>query len=59
MPRLFYALWPDDAARAQLAQAAAALNVHDGQRVRDENLHLTLVFLGAVDAECQAAPAAA
>lgn len=52
MPRLFYALWPDDAARAQLADAAAAVDVRDGRRIRSENLHLTLAFLGSVAPEC-------
>jgi len=49
--RLFFALWPDPALQQRLAQAAAALLPHDaGRRVREENLHCTLVFLGAVEA---------
>ncbi|KAB8062844.1 MULTISPECIES: RNA 2',3'-cyclic phosphodiesterase [Janthinobacterium] len=42
-PRLFYALWPDDATRAALAAWQTQLQ---GQPVRPEKLHLTLAFLG-------------
>ena len=43
--RLFLALWPE----ADIRQQLAALAAHGAgrSRVRDENLHLTLVFLGA------------
>ncbi|MDG4595964.1 MAG: RNA 2',3'-cyclic phosphodiesterase [Candidatus Contendobacter sp.] len=43
--RLFLALWPEETERRQLADLAA--NVAGRRRVRDDNLHLTLVFLGA------------
>ena len=46
--RLFLALWPEEAERRQLAELAAG--VAGRRRVRDDNLHLTLVFLGATDA---------
>jgi RNA 2',3'-cyclic 3'-phosphodiesterase len=45
--RLFFALWPTDAVRAQLAAAVescAAL----GRAIAARNLHVTVVFLGAV-----------
>jgi 2'-5' RNA ligase len=45
--RLFFALWPTDAVRAQLAAAIesyAAL----GRAIAARNLHVTVVFLGAV-----------
>ena len=45
--RLFLALWPEEAERQQLAELAA--NVAGRRRVRDDHLHLTLVFLGATD----------
>ena len=48
--RLFFALWPTDAVRAQLAamvQAYATL----GRPIPDRNLHVTAVFLGAVPEE--------
>ncbi len=49
--RLFFALWPEPGLQQRLAQAAAALlPPAAGRRVRPENLHCTLVFLGAVDA---------
>lgn len=49
--RVFFALWPDDATRAALALAARQMHrkLH-GRRTRDENLHLTLAFLGNVEA---------
>lgn len=46
--RLFLALWPTEAERRRLAELAAS--VAGRRRVRDDNLHLTLVFLGATDA---------
>lgn len=41
--RLFYALWPDDAARAALQRLQARIA---GRPTRYENLHVTLAFLG-------------
>lgn len=46
--RLFFALWPDEATRARLAELLAALP-EAGRHARDmrvENLHITLSFLG-------------
>jgi 2'-5' RNA ligase len=49
--RLFFALWPDADTRAALDRSGKWLHRHwDGRRTRAETLHLTLVFLGAVDA---------
>ena len=49
--RLFFALWPEPELRQRIAVAAAGLLPRDaGRRVRAENLHCTLVFLGAVEA---------
>lgn len=48
--RLFFALWPPDAVREQLAaevQSRAAL----GRAIPARNLHVTAVFLGAVPAD--------
>ena len=43
--RLFLALWPEESERQQMAKLAA--QVAGRRQVRDANLHLTLVFLGA------------
>ncbi|HEY7642964.1 MAG TPA: RNA 2',3'-cyclic phosphodiesterase [Steroidobacteraceae bacterium] len=48
--RLFFALWPTDAVRAQLAAAADA-HASLGRVIAARNLHVTVVFLGAVAAD--------
>ncbi len=59
--RVFFAIWPDAAAKRQLDELAERLEaVCEGRKVRAENIHLTLVFLGEVsvdrlDALCLAA----
>jgi len=55
--RLFLALWPEEAERRQMAELAAS--VAGRRRVHDDNLHLTVVFLGATDAAQRAAYEAA
>jgi 2'-5' RNA ligase len=45
--RLFFALWPSDAVRAQLA-AAAQPHATLGRAIAARNLHVTVVFIGAV-----------
>ena len=55
--RLFLALWPTEAERRRLAELAAS--VVGRRRVRDDNLHLTLVILGATEAARLAAYEAA
>lgn len=44
--RLFFALWPDAAVRAQLATLIPASPDRNGHPVPVANLHLTLAFLG-------------
>lgn len=48
--RLFLALWPDAAVRAQLESVCRALPLAGGRLIAPDNLHATLAFLGAVDA---------
>ncbi|MCK0769312.1 RNA 2',3'-cyclic phosphodiesterase [Chromohalobacter canadensis] len=49
--RLFFALWPDDASRRALAAEAERLAPHcGGYPLPAENMHITLAFLGNVDA---------
>ena len=47
--RLFFALWPDDDARARIATAALALRLTvDARPVPQESYHATLAFVGEV-----------
>lgn len=47
--RLFFALWPGDSARMELAHAIGkAARSCGGRPVSEHNLHATLVFLGSV-----------
>ncbi len=47
--RLFFALWPDEGARAALAGLAESLHQECGGRLMLEgNIHLTLAFLGNI-----------
>ena len=60
MPRLFFALWPDDAARDRLAMHAVRLATQlAGKPVPPEKIHLTLTFLGEVAEEDRAQGVAA
>ena len=49
--RLFFALWPDEPLRQQINLHSEPVLAHGGGRqVRSANLHITLAFLGNVDA---------
>jgi 2'-5' RNA ligase len=52
--RLFFALQPDEPTRARCAEAAHLGRVGPGREVAPENIHLTLVFLGATSPERRA-----
>ncbi len=54
MKRLFFALWPDTAVRQQCFELVKAGAI-PGQPVAFDNLHLTLVFLGNLEPDRQAA----
>jgi len=57
--RLFFALWPDAAARAAIAAFAHEVAQRAGGRdPREENLHVTLAFVGDVSPDRIAALAA-
>lgn len=44
--KLFFALWPDDSVREQLAAASAGLPAGIGRPVPADNYHMTLLFIG-------------
>lgn len=52
--RLFLALWPDETVRTALAALCVRADSGTGRPVPADNIHLTLVFLGSVDAERRA-----
>jgi RNA 2',3'-cyclic 3'-phosphodiesterase len=50
--RLFFALWPEPALQQAFFDTGKTLfNLCGGRRTRRENIHLTLAFLGAVEAD--------
>ncbi|PPD03044.1 MAG: RNA 2',3'-cyclic phosphodiesterase [Methylobacter sp.] len=51
MPRLFFALWPDENTRQALTTLSELLVKKGVKPVTPENLHVTLAFLGQVNAE--------
>jgi len=47
--RLFFALWPDEATRAEIDQLNQSLFCKHLKKVRPGNIHVTLAFMGRVD----------
>lgn len=48
--RLFFALWPDDQIRLELVRLSRSIEAKGLRPVQPQNVHVTLVFLGNVDA---------
>ncbi|HET7060671.1 MAG TPA: RNA 2',3'-cyclic phosphodiesterase [Nitrosospira sp.] len=51
--RLFFAIWPDSLGQEQMSGLTRRLDLQSiccGRKTRAENIHLTLVFIGQVDA---------
>jgi 2'-5' RNA ligase len=51
--RLFFALWPDAPARKRLASLAREFGPKGGRQHHPDDHHITLVFLGSVEASKQ------
>jgi 2'-5' RNA ligase len=52
--RLFFAIWPDREAQQEMAESVQQIGLESlcgGRKTRVENIHLTLVFIGEVDAD--------
>ena len=59
MARLFFAIWPGVAASKGLAHVAEALGaIAGGKPVPAEKIHVTLAFLGSIDAQLAGTAAA-
>ena len=50
LSRLFFALWPDDQTRLNLVSLSQSIETQGFRPVHPLNIHVTLVFLGQVDA---------
>ena len=50
MKRLFFALWPDDKTRKQLNSFNQSISQNGLRKLKADNLHITLLFLGNTDA---------
>jgi 2'-5' RNA ligase len=48
--RLFFALWPDDLTGPELVRLSRSIEAKGIMPVQPQNIHVTLVFLGNVDA---------
>lgn len=51
--RIFFALWPEEGTRGLLEELSSRAHaVFGGRRMRTETLHMTLAFIGEVNAGC-------
>lgn len=55
MKRLFFALWPSQSVRAKIDALNQHIKLPDVRHLKPQNLHLTLLYLGMVDAAIQQA----
>ncbi len=55
MKRLFFALWPSQSVRAEIYALNQRVALSNVRHLRPENLHLTLLYLGMIDAATQQA----
>lgn len=53
MKRLFFALWPNFETRIQTDSVSQLIFSKELKKVKADNLHVTLVFLGNIDAELE------
>ena len=51
MSRHFFALWPDEDTRENIAAVCQQLPEKYGRVITPQNLHITLAFLGSIDSE--------
>ncbi len=49
--RLFFACWPNDDVRDTIVESSSNIIIPNGRRIQPENLHLTLAFVGDVNAD--------
>jgi len=49
--RLFFALWPGERQQRLLTSVQEEMPDHQGRKTHPQDLHLTLIFLGDLDAE--------
>ena len=47
--RLFFALWPGEQQRTELARIQSGLAIHRGRMIHPKDLHITIFFLGDLD----------
>ncbi len=53
LKRLFFALWPSAEVRDEIAALNQQLRVEGVRKLRPSNLHMTLLYLGNIDAAMQ------
>ncbi len=55
MKRLFFALWPSRSVRDQIDALNQRIVLPDARHLKPENLHITLLYLGTIEAAVQQA----